>query len=891
MRLAESRYENDVDTPYEGAADPLEVARIVFDQDGDMPNSANLSTMFTTWGQFLDHDLVLTPESEEAGLLAVSGMPHDIHRSDFEIGEDGARIPLNAITWQLDGSNVYGSTEDRAALLRAFEGGKLRVSEDASSARDLLPQADPDSPMAGDIEGDNPVYLAGDIRANENPNLLSMHTLFVREHNYWAERLAELHPDWDDEQLYDGARQIVEYEMQKITYEEWLPHLVGDAVDEEWEHDPDVIGQMSVEFSTAAFRFGHTLVSDNIDNLNDDGTDAGSETLMDAFFDHTSVQENGIENVLRGQLDAHAQELDAQIVDALNFFLETPDGISGFSLAALNMARGLDHGLQSYVDTRAALLGDIDPATLDPLDFSIISSNPGTQERLAAAFEDVFQVDLWTGGLAEDQVAGAQLGPLFTLIVADQFTRTRAADETFGTLDPALGEAVLAEVEGTSFADIITRNTDVDYVQDDVFVVQDRTLTVADAPEGTWQDDDITLAARDVDEGLKTEDGDDSVTLIGGTQIRGDVEMGAGNDTLAQSSGDIHGDVRAGSGDDEVTLSGSAVLRGDLRAEDGNDQVRLADMAQVRGDVRGGAGDDEITLEGRARIDGDLRGGAGDDRIELGADAGVGGMVRGGAGDDVVTLHSGADVALIDGGAGHDTLALSGDYTISYGPEPGSGTVHYLDADGAPTGEVVKFRNVEAVTCFTPGTRLITERGKMDIAELRLGDRVWTLDRGLQPIRWIGRTTVPAQGALAPIRIAAGALGNGRDLWVSPQHRMMVQGWQAELYCADAEVLVPAKGLINDAAIRPQSGGSVTYIHIAFNAHEIVFAEGIPSESLHTGPEALASMPAEARAELLALFPELHATGQCPRTARPVMTVREARVLAAARGRSQALRA
>jgi hypothetical protein len=125
-----------------------------------------------------------------------------------------------------------------------------------------------------------------------------------------------------------------------------LPHLIGDAVGNDTGFDASVSGESSVEFSTAAFRFGHTLVSSSIDLVGEDGTDAGSVALMDAFFNHSSVEDNGIEAIMRGQLSASAQELDTEIVDDLNFFLETPDGVSGFSLAALNLARGLDHARQ-----------------------------------------------------------------------------------------------------------------------------------------------------------------------------------------------------------------------------------------------------------------------------------------------------------------------------------------------------------------------------------------------------------------------------------------------------------------------------------------------------------------------------------------------------------------
>ncbi|WP_299369805.1 peroxidase family protein [uncultured Tateyamaria sp.] len=882
VRLNEARYDDDVSTPFAGGADPLSVARTVFDQDGDMPNSANLSTLFTTWGQFLDHDIVLTPESEDAGTLAVSGMPHDIHRSEFELDEDGARVPVNAVTWQIDGSNVYGSTEDRAALLRAFEGGKLSVTEDASSARDLLPQASEDAVMAGDITSANPVYLAGDIRANENPNLLSMHTLFVREHNYWAERLAERHPHWDDEQLYDGARQIVEYEMQKITYEEWLPHLIGDAVDDDASHDPDADGQMSVEFSTAAFRLGHTLVSDQIDSMDDAGADDGSAGLMDSFFNHTGVQANGIESLIRGQLANTAQEVDAQVVDALNFFLETPDGVSGFSLPALNMARGLDHGLQSYVDTRAALLGDIDPSTLAPENFSIFTSDPDTQARLAAAFDDVFQVDLWTGGLAEDPVPGTQIGPLFTAIVADQFDRTRAADETFGHLDPALGAEIIAEVEASGFADIIVRNTDVDMVQEDVFVAVERDVEAADAPDTSDAADDVTLSAVAITDSVETGKGADTVLIEGGTDIDGEVRTGAGADRIIQTSGNVRGDIHAGSGDDHVVIAGSGEVQGDMRGGTGNDTIALMDMAQVGGDVLGGAGDDFLWMDGRASVNGGVDTGAGGDTISIGSRASVQGTVDAGAGNDALRLVAGAAIGHLDGGSGLDRLTVEGLHRIDWdggSSASGSGRIVYLNADGSETGHSVTFENIEGVTCFTPGTRIIAQAGKVDIASLKVGDLVWTLDRGLQPVRWIGRSTVPAEGALAPICITRDTLGNGRDLWVSPQHRMLLADWRSQIYCAEDAVLAPAKGLVNNGTIRSVPGGLVTYIHIAFDAHEIVFAEGIASESLHTGPEALRTMDPATRAELLELFPELAEQSAAIKTARPVVSVRETRAM------------
>ena len=188
------------------------------------------------------------------------------------------------------------------------------------------------------------------------------------------------------------------------------------------------------------------------------------------------------------------------------------------------------------------------------------------------------------------------------------------------------------------------------------------------------------------------------------------------------------------------------------------------------------------------------------------------------------------------------------------------------------------------IVCFTRGTRIMTATGERAIEDLGADDLVLTMDHGYQPIRWIGSTTVAATGKFAPIAIAAGVFGNSRELRVSPQHRMLLTGWQAELLFEDAEVLVAARMLINDATIRPVEGGEVEYFHMLFDTHEIVYAEGAPSESFHPGHQGWGALADEARNEILALFPMLAGedfTAYGP-AARRSLTAREARVVIAA---------
>ena len=159
--------------------------------------------------------------------------------------------------------------------------------------------------------------------------------------------------------------------------------------------------------------------------------------------------------------------------------------------------------------------------------------------------------------------------------------------------------------------------------------------------------------------------------------------------------------------------------------------------------------------------------------------------------------------------------------------------------------------------CFTRGTLIKTDQGERPIEELAAGDMVLTMDHGYQPIRWIGSTKRAATGDLAPILIRKGALGNDRDLRVSPQHRMLLQGWQAEMLFGELEVLATAKSLLNDQTILRDEGGEVEYFHMLFDTHEIIYAEGCASESFHPGQQGWKALDQATRDEILTLFPQL----------------------------------
>ncbi|MGR3660090.1 MAG: Hint domain-containing protein [Paracoccaceae bacterium] len=185
------------------------------------------------------------------------------------------------------------------------------------------------------------------------------------------------------------------------------------------------------------------------------------------------------------------------------------------------------------------------------------------------------------------------------------------------------------------------------------------------------------------------------------------------------------------------------------------------------------------------------------------------------------------------------------------------------------------------LACFVRGTLIATARGEQPIETLETGDMVKTQSNGMQPVRWIGQRTLSVEELrehpnLLPVVIKPGIFGNERDLVVSPQHRIALSGWQAELYFGEECVLAPAKALINGTTIqRWKADAPVTYFHLMFDAHQVIYSENVATESFHPGEEGLSGLSHGARFELMALFPEFQ-EGGTQSTAYPVVKTRQA---------------
>ncbi|PKQ11577.1 MAG: hypothetical protein CVT70_13325 [Alphaproteobacteria bacterium HGW-Alphaproteobacteria-1] len=252
-----------------------------------------------------------------------------------------------------------------------------------------------------------------------------------------------------------------------------------------------------------------------------------------------------------------------------------------------------------------------------------------------------------------------------------------------------------------------------------------------------------------------------------------------------------------------------------------------------------------------------------------------------------LTLNTGA-TALDMVKAGNATRG-SGDDTLFRTPNLSKADITFASSDDAtggpsgmstaPDGKPVPSSEIENIICFTPGARLLTPRGERPVDALRPGDLVITRDHGPQRIRWTGRRTVPGTDRFAPVEIAPSVWG-GSGLLVSPQHRVLFTGYHAELLFGESEVLVAARYLVNGRDVRISPRAEVTYIHVMFDRHEVIYADGIATESFFADDTALSAVEDAAREELFAIFPELRsAPGHHRETARPCLRAREAALL------------
>jgi hypothetical protein len=418
------------------------------------------SAYMYAFGQFLDHDMSRNPSQTGAGAATLGivvpatdavftpGSTIDITRGQVDPITGNA---INAVTSVLDLSQIYGSDAATAASLRNADGT-------------LVTTAGNNPPIS---QGQ---FIGGDIRTAENPDLTAIDTLFVREHNHWVAKLRAEQPSLTGDQLYDMARSITTAEYQSITYNEYLPALLGKtALGAYHGYNPKVSTQIFEEFSTAAFRFGHTIISTTESKISNTGVVNEATDLIAAMGETTGqiTANGGFDALLRNLAQDFSNKEGVQIAsDLLNLFNPGAPG-SNFDLGAVDVERTRDLGIATLNQTRVAL------GFSAYTSFSQITSDTTLAAKLQAVYGTVDQVDLFVGGLAETPVSGSMVGQTFQTIIVDQFQNLRAGDRLFFE-NQGFTPEMMQQIEHTTLSDLILRDTDTTVMQANAFIATQR---------------------------------------------------------------------------------------------------------------------------------------------------------------------------------------------------------------------------------------------------------------------------------------------------------------------------------------------------------------------------------------------------------------------------------
>ena len=524
LRLAPADYGDGIDTPaLSGDLSAREVSNLINNQAE--PNDAavdistvdrnSLSDFGYAFGQFMDHDMDNTPDGGASLPIAVAAgdpigpdpLPFTRSLTDPATGTGTGKPAqqITVVTAYFDLSQIYGSSQGVADALRTFTNGQMKTSPGNMPPLDNTTYFTADQITALNMENDsqavpeNDLFAAGDVRANENIELSALQVLFLRNHNRIAAIFQADHPDWTDEQVYQEARKINIAQYQCIIYSEWIPAVMGyRALMPYSGYKANVNATIANEFSTVAYRFGHSLVSPSIARDGNDGQEIGDSAedgdipLALDFFDPyllnpsgavdplTGLVSTSIGPILKADADGNGQAMDVLAVSSLRNLLFGNGIEGGQDLIALDVQRGRDHGVASYNGLRTAMGL---PAVTS---FAQITKDVDVQQELAAAYPGgVSTIDAFEGGIAEDHVPGSDVGPLFQAIMANQFQRLRDGDRFFYLNEDFDSEETGIFQQANTLADVIMANTGVTNLQSNVFLFQasiSGTVTLSSPP-------------------------------------------------------------------------------------------------------------------------------------------------------------------------------------------------------------------------------------------------------------------------------------------------------------------------------------------------------------------------------------------------------------------------
>ncbi|KXJ68464.1 hypothetical protein RP20_CCG003364 [Aedes albopictus] len=332
---------------------------------------------------------------------------------------------ISEVTHFIDGSMIYGSSKQEADLLRAHQGGRLKSVQHRQARYELPPL---DAPFVC-TSAAKACFKAGDTRTNQVLTLVAFHTLFLREHNRIARELEKINPHWSDDILFHETRRIVSSVFQHIIYNEYLPKIVGPDFMEMYDlhtsrghsnfYNANRNPALTSEFSTAAFRFGHSTVPGQFE------LPRRLINTHETFFNPSAITEpTFFDELLHGIMQQPMQKVDDMFTHSLTRFLNPEEGRPyGMDLAAINIQRTKDHAIRPYNDYLRLSGREVKRSFED--------FGPVHGPKLAKLYSSPDDVNLYVGGILEEPVAGGVVGQTFAEIIGDQFARLKQGDRYF----------------------------------------------------------------------------------------------------------------------------------------------------------------------------------------------------------------------------------------------------------------------------------------------------------------------------------------------------------------------------------------------------------------------------------------------------------------------------
>ncbi|XP_072384159.1 salivary peroxidase/catechol oxidase-like [Diabrotica undecimpunctata] len=373
----------------------------------------------------------------------------------------------NQATHYLDGSQIYGTSDEASWELRTKEGGKLKTSKNNFPYVSNKPQEHCRVKSDQDI-----CFVSGDQRVNLHPQITVMYTLWIREHNRIAVELSRVNKHWDDERVFQEARKIVIAEIQHITYYEWLKHLLDTKyltiIEKFSKYRDDIDPSVSNAFVTAAIRSMYSMLSENISFVDHNQKEISALILHKTYNKPEVVtKDENFNLILRGLSNQVAQKISNFYSNELNNMFLADDNY-GYDIVSLDIQRGRDHGLPGYNDYRK--LCGLQKAS-NFKDFTDVMTN-NSVNILSKQYKHVDDVDLLIGGVLEKPLQGSLVGQTFSCIFADQFVRTRRGDRYFylNSHQPKpFTHLQLSEIKKITLARIFCDNSDIATIQQNVF--------------------------------------------------------------------------------------------------------------------------------------------------------------------------------------------------------------------------------------------------------------------------------------------------------------------------------------------------------------------------------------------------------------------------------------